>query len=56
MQHYTKNTTRVLLFCQTCNKKTMHRVDKGKVGPCENSHVKQTLKEVKKLNKTGSLF
>jgi ribosomal protein L44E len=56
MQHYTKNTTGILRFCPMCNKKTMHRVDSGRVGPCENSHIKQTFKETKKINKTGSLF
>jgi ribosomal protein L44E len=56
MQHYTKNTARVLLFCKTCNKKTMHRVDQGRVGPCENSHVKQKFLKAKKINETGALF
>jgi hypothetical protein len=56
MQHFTKNTVRVLWFCETCNKKTMHRVDGGRLGPCENSHVKQTFQKKKKVNETGRLF
>ena len=39
MQHYTKNTKAVLLFCPTCNKKTMHRVDDRRVGCCQEIHV-----------------
>ena len=29
----------VLLFCPTCNRKTMHRVDDRRVGCCQEIHV-----------------
>lgn len=48
MQHFTKNTVRTLLFCNVCNKKTMHRVDGGRIGPCENSHVKEKKEKTEK--------
>lgn len=44
-EHYTKNTVRTLKFCETCGKKTMHRVDSGRIGPCENSHAKPVTKK-----------
>jgi ribosomal protein L44E len=54
MQHFQKNTVRISKFCETCNKMTMHRVDHGRIGPCENSHVKP--RKEKKKDSTGSLF
>ena len=33
-QHYTKNTTAVLAYCPTCNRKTRHRVSDGRQGSC----------------------
>jgi len=33
-QHYTRNTAAVLAYCPTCNRKTMHRVDDRRLGPC----------------------
>lgn len=39
MQHYQRNVTAVLLYCPTCNKKTMHRVDENRVGNCMEPHV-----------------
>lgn len=33
----------------TCGKKTMHRVDSGRIGPCENSHAKPVTKKNEKV-------
>ena len=38
-QHYTRNTTAVMAFCQTCGTNTMHRVDDRRIGPCLGDHV-----------------
>jgi hypothetical protein len=60
MQHYTKNTVRTLLFCNVCNRKTMHRVDGGRVGCCMELHVsglnKAQGKTIKKEHGQLSLF
>jgi hypothetical protein len=60
MQHYPKNTIRILKFCSVCNKKTMHRVDDGRVGVCTEPHVKGMSKKQKqrdkRQNKSGDLF
>ena len=60
MQHYTKNTIGILRFCPTCNKMTMHRVDKGRVGCCLESHIsglsKKQEKDKKKEKNQLSLF
>lgn len=56
-QHYTRNTVRVLKFCEVCGKKTMHTVFDRRIGSCENSHVKVIeKKKVKDGNKSLSLF
>ncbi len=39
MQHYTQDTKAVLLFCPTCNRKTMHQVNDHRVGSCLEPHV-----------------
>lgn len=39
-EHYTSNTTAVLHYCPTCNKKTMHRVYNKRIGNCMEVHVK----------------
>ena len=36
--HETRNTTAVLAFCSTCNKKTMHRVCDRRRGTCMEPH------------------
>jgi hypothetical protein len=36
-EHYTKNTVEVSVWCNTCNRMTMHRVDDGRRGPCIDS-------------------
>jgi len=53
MQHYQRNTSGILKFCPTCNRKTMHRVDDRRVGSCVEIHVTgmskaQTKRAVKK--------
>lgn len=39
-EHYTSNTTAVLHYCPTCNKKTMHRVYNKRLGTCLEIHIK----------------
>uniref|UniRef100_A0A6M3JEK6 Uncharacterized protein n=1 Tax=viral metagenome TaxID=1070528 RepID=A0A6M3JEK6_9ZZZZ len=55
MQHYQSNVTAVMLFCSTCNRKTMHRVDDNRVGNCMEPHVagmsKAQLKRLKDKEK-----
>jgi len=33
-EHYTKNTIEVHAWCKKCQKRTFHRVDDGRKGPC----------------------
>jgi hypothetical protein len=37
-EHYTRNTTGVLRFCNRCGKLTMHKVSGKKVGLCTEDH------------------
>lgn len=57
-EHYTKNTIRTLRFCETCGKKTMHRVDDGRIGLCVEPHVKGLSKKQarRKEEHTADLF
>lgn len=34
MEHYTRNTVSVSAYCSKCGKKTQHRVDGVRRGPC----------------------
>ena len=34
MEHYTRNTVSVSAYCSKCAKKTQHRVDGVRKGPC----------------------
>jgi len=38
-QHYQKNVCGVLMWCNTCNRKTMHAVYNKRVGTCTETHV-----------------
>lgn len=33
-EHHTKNTTGVLAFCSSCNRRTLHSVSGKRIGPC----------------------
>lgn len=62
-QHYTRNTSAVLAYCPTCNRKTMHRVDDRRIGPClEHGAREFTRKQAREREKReaeqeqGSLF
>jgi ribosomal protein L44E len=33
-QHYQQSVKQVMVFCNTCNRKTMHRVDQRRIGSC----------------------
>jgi hypothetical protein len=37
-EHYTKNTESVTAYCKRCQQFTQHRVDSGRLGPCQNPH------------------
>jgi hypothetical protein len=39
MQHYPKNVSAVWIWCNVCNRRTMHRVDDRRVGSCVEQHV-----------------
>ncbi|MFZ4856158.1 MAG: hypothetical protein ACOYL3_07150 [Desulfuromonadaceae bacterium] len=42
-EHYTRNTTGVLKFCNRCNRMTMHKVSGKKLGLCtEDHHIKKS--------------
>ena len=34
MQHFTRNTVEASEWCRKCGKRTMHRIDGVKLGPC----------------------
>lgn len=62
-QHYTRSTSAVLVYCPTCNRKTMHRVDDRRIGPClEHGARELTRKQEREKErreeeqKQGSLF
>lgn len=50
MQHFTRNTTQVLHYCSVCNRKTMHRVDDRRIGPCLEHEASGMTKKQEKLN------
>lgn len=33
-EHYTKNTVEARAWCNKCDRATMHRVDRGRLGSC----------------------
>lgn len=33
-QHFTRNTVSAEFWCGKCKKRTQHRIDKGRKGPC----------------------
>lgn len=41
-EHYTRNTVKVLAYCPTCNRQTMHRVDDRRLGCCLETHVRRS--------------
>jgi ribosomal protein L44E len=62
-QHYTRSTSAVLAYCPTCNRKTMHRVDDRRMGPClehrADGRSKKKIREDEKREeemKQGNLF
>jgi hypothetical protein len=38
-QHYQRNVTAIMCWCNICGKKTAHRVDDRRVGNCMSQHV-----------------
>jgi hypothetical protein len=56
-EHYTKDTTGVMRFCNTCNRMTLHTVFGKRLGHCVENHVKDVEKRVYyPEDKQGSLF
>lgn len=39
MQHYQRNVTKILKFCNVCNRLTMHNVADRRVGSCVEPHI-----------------
>lgn len=33
-EHFTRNTTEALIWCNKCQRNTVHRIDDGRRGPC----------------------
>ncbi len=33
-EHYTKNVIADTKYCKRCQRRTLHRVDDGRIGPC----------------------
>ena len=50
-QHYTKNTTAVMAYCNTCNRKTRHRVSDGRQGTCLEHEAKLSTAQEKARKK-----
>jgi hypothetical protein len=46
-EHYPENVQRVMVFCPTCNKRTMHRTDHHRLGSC-TEHAPEGLSEKQK--------
>ncbi|HEY1800050.1 MAG TPA: hypothetical protein VGG46_03865 [Terriglobales bacterium] len=57
-EHYTRNTVSVSGYCSKCGKKTQHRVDGVRKGPCleciRNLNSRQG--QAKPVEKQGGLF
>ena len=49
--HETRSVTEILVWCPTCGKNTMHRVDDRRVGPCLNDHVAGMSKDQERRKK-----
>lgn len=52
-EHYTRNTTGVLKFCNRCGKMTMHKVTNKRIGLCTENHYTSGLTLMKSSNKTA---
>lgn len=39
-EHFSRNTSGVMKWCNTCKRTTLHIVSGKKVGACMNNHVK----------------
>jgi len=49
MEHFTKNTTKVMHWCSTCNRRTMHRVDFKRLGSCTEHQAADGLSKSQEL-------
>ena len=61
-EHYTRSTVSCTIWCNKCNKHTVHRVDGGRRGPCMvcleklNAEHDQRKKEEAETPKQKGLF
>ena len=57
-EHYTRNTVSVSAWCAKCAKKTQHRVDGVRKGPCLECIAKldAQIRAAKPAEKQGDLF
>lgn len=59
-EHYTRNTSGVLKFCNTCGKMTMHKVSNKRIGLCQEPHAvgmsQKQKKQASKPEEEPSLF
>jgi hypothetical protein len=54
-EHYTRNTTDCLAWCEHCRRLTQHRVDGGRRGPCLE-HETPVRAKIPPLEKQKTLF
>jgi hypothetical protein len=47
-EHYTKDTTEAEKWCNTCNRRTIHRVSDGRIGACTEHAAQYETKAQKK--------
>lgn len=40
-EHFTRNTTAIMKYCNRCGKNTMHKVSGKKLGLCMENHMAQ---------------
>lgn len=50
-QHYTRNTRSVSVYCSTCRRHTVHRVDDRRLGPCTEHQASGLSREQEKRQK-----
>ncbi|HAS53866.1 MAG TPA: hypothetical protein DCS42_06905 [Nitrospiraceae bacterium] len=50
-QHYTRNTKQVSVYCSTCRRNTIHRVDDQRLGPCTEHQPSGLSKEQEKRHR-----
>jgi ribosomal protein L44E len=54
--HYTKNSVEASHWCNVCRKETMHRIDDGRLGPCQELHQKPQVEKPKPEQKQQTFW